>query len=120
MPSAQPFLHEDFLLNSEWSRLLYHEHAKPQPIFDYHCHLPPDQIAANRQFANLTQIWLAGDHYKWRALRTNGVSEDLITEAAPLTTKSFWRTRARSPTWSEIRCTIGRTWSCVAISGSTC
>lgn len=81
MPTAQPFLHEDFLLSSEWSRLLYHEHAKQQPIFDYHCHLPPDQIAANRQFENLTQIWLAGDHYKWRALRTNGVAEDLITGA---------------------------------------
>jgi len=81
MSSALPFLHEDFLLTSEWSRILYHEHAKIQPIYDYHCHLPPDQIAANRRFANLTQIWLAGDHYKWRALRTNGVSEDLITGA---------------------------------------
>ena len=49
------------------------------PIYDYHCHLPPDQIATNRQFENLTQIWLAGDHYKWRALRAAGVNEDLIT-----------------------------------------
>jgi glucuronate isomerase len=79
MPAAAPFLHEDFLLTTEWARLLYHEHAKAQPIFDYHCHLPPDQIASNHRFANLTAIWLAGDHYKWRALRTNGVSEDLIT-----------------------------------------
>lgn len=51
---------------------------KPQPIYDHHCHLPPDQIAANRQFTNLTQIWLTGDHYKWRALRTNDVFEGLI------------------------------------------
>ncbi|HEY0947303.1 MAG TPA: glucuronate isomerase [Opitutaceae bacterium] len=80
--TAAPFLHEDFLLTTEWARMLYHEHAKPSPIFDYHCHLPPDQIAANRQFENLFQIWLAGDHYKWRAMRANGVSEDLITGGA--------------------------------------
>jgi glucuronate isomerase len=81
MPAAAPFLHEDFLLPNEWSRLLYHTHAKPQPIYDYHCHLPPDQIAANLQFRNLAHIWLGGDHYKWRALRTAGVNEDLITGA---------------------------------------
>lgn len=80
MPSL-PFLHEDFLLTGPTARRLYHEVAKPQPIYDYHCHLPPDQIAANKQFRNLTEIWLGGDHYKWRALRTAGVSEDLITGA---------------------------------------
>jgi glucuronate isomerase len=79
MSVASSFLHDDFLLTTEWSRLLYHTYAKEQPIFDYHCHLPPDQIAANRTFENLTQIWLAGDHYKWRAMRAAGVSEDLIT-----------------------------------------
>jgi glucuronate isomerase len=76
---APPFLNDDFLLTTDWSRHLYHTYAKPQPIFDYHCHLPPDQIASNRRFENLTQIWLAGDHYKWRALRAAGVNEDLIT-----------------------------------------
>jgi len=81
MPAAAPFLHDDFLLTTEWARLLYHGSAKAQPIYDYHCHLPPDQIAANRKFENLTQIWLAGDHYKWRALRSAGVNEDLITGA---------------------------------------
>jgi glucuronate isomerase len=81
MPHAAPFLNDDFLLTTEWSRPLYHTCAKAQPIYDYHCHLPPDQIAANRQFENLTQIWLAGDHYKWRALRSAGVNEDLITGA---------------------------------------
>ena len=73
------FLPEDFLLNTECARSLYHRHAAPQPIFDYHCHLPPEQIASNHKFENLTQIWLAGDHYKWRALRWNGVPEKLIT-----------------------------------------
>ncbi|MDR0352764.1 MAG: glucuronate isomerase [Opitutaceae bacterium] len=74
-----PFLPENFLLTTDWARTLYFEHAAPQPIFDYHCHLPPDQIASNRQFENLFQIWLAGDHYKWRAMRSNGINEDLVT-----------------------------------------
>ena len=79
MLNAAPFLNDDFLLKTEWSRLLYNSYAKSQPIYDYHCHLPPDQIAANRQFENLTQIWLAGDHYKWRAMRAASINEDLIT-----------------------------------------
>ncbi|RME71257.1 MAG: glucuronate isomerase [Verrucomicrobia bacterium] len=76
------FLPDDYLLSNEWARRLYFEHAAKQPIFDYHCHLPPAEIAGNRQFENLTAIWLAGDHYKWRAMRANGVSEDLITGEA--------------------------------------
>ena len=79
MPASPTFLHDDFLLTTRWARTLYFEHAVSQPIFDYHCHLPPEDIAANRRFENLTRIWLAGDHYKWRALRANGVPEDLIT-----------------------------------------
>ncbi len=78
----KPFLNEDFLLQTDTARRLYHEHAAPQPIIDYHCHLPPDQIAQNRQFDNLTQIWLYGDHYKWRAMRANGVAEHYITGEA--------------------------------------
>ena len=74
-----PFLADDFLLQTATARQLYHQHAAPQPIIDYHCHLPPDQIAQNRQFANITQIWLYGDHYKWRAMRANGVSERFVT-----------------------------------------
>ncbi|SDX54047.1 glucuronate isomerase [Hymenobacter psychrophilus] len=77
-----PFLGPDFLLYSEPARRLYHEYAAAMPIIDYHCHLPPDQLAQNRQFENLTQLWLAGDHYKWRALRANGVAEHFITGAA--------------------------------------
>ena len=82
MPTPKAFLPDDFLLTTKWARTLYFEHAAGQPIFDYHCHLPPTEIAANRQFENLTQIWLAGDHYKWRAMRANGVPEDLITGTA--------------------------------------
>lgn len=73
------FLDENFLLQTETAKTLYHEYAKQMPIIDYHCHLPPDQIAANGNFQNLTQIWLYGDHYKWRAMRTNGVNEKYIT-----------------------------------------
>lgn len=73
------FLDENFLLESKTAEILYHEHAKDLPIIDYHCHLPPDEIAGDKQFGNLTQIWLKGDHYKWRAMRANGVPEKFIT-----------------------------------------
>lgn len=73
------FLTEDFLLSTAVARELYHQYAAPQPIYDYHCHLPPAQIAANHTFRNLTEIWLAGDHYKWRAMRANGVEERYCT-----------------------------------------
>src|ERR1700761_7432446 len=73
------FLDQDFLLQTETAKKLYHNYAAELPIIDYHCHLPPDQIAGNINFENLTQIWLYGDHYKWRAMRTNGVNEEFIT-----------------------------------------
>ena len=73
------FMTEDFLLDTEFARRLYHDYAKDQPIFDYHCHLPPQQIAENYRFANLYDIWLKGDHYKWRAMRANGVPEAFCT-----------------------------------------
>ncbi len=75
----KPFLDENFLLPNETAVRLYHEYAKGEPIIDYHCHLPPDQVANNHRFGSLTEIWLNGDHYKWRALRANGVPERLIT-----------------------------------------
>jgi glucuronate isomerase len=84
MPSfetAISFLSEDFLLQSESARILYHQYAKDMPIIDYHNHLPPDEMAADKQFKNLTQIWLYGDHYKWRAMRANGVDESYCTGA---------------------------------------
>jgi len=73
------FLHDDFLLQSATARRLYHEVAANLPIIDYHCHLPPLDIATDRRFANVFEIWLQGDHYKWRAMRTNGISERLCT-----------------------------------------
>lgn len=73
------FLDDNFLLQTETARTLYHEYAKQMPIIDYHCHLPPDQIAEDKSFENLAQIWLYGDHYKWRAMRTNGINEAYCT-----------------------------------------
>ena len=73
------FMNDDFLLLSEPARSLYHEHAAKMPIYDYHCHLNPAQIADDIQFENLTQAWLYGDHYKWRAMRSNGVDERFCT-----------------------------------------
>ena len=73
------FITEDFLLQTKTARILYHEHARRMPIYDYHCHLPADLIAADHRFDNITQAWLSGDHYKWRAMRANGVPEKYIT-----------------------------------------
>lgn len=78
----EPFLHEDFLLETSAARTLYHSYAEGLPIIDYHCHLSPKDIAENKQFRNLTEIWLNGDHYKWRAMRTCGVDERFITGEA--------------------------------------
>ncbi len=73
------FITEDFLLQTKTARILYHEYAEKMPIYDYHCHLPADLIAADHRFDNLTQPWLDGDHYKWRAMRANGVAEKYVT-----------------------------------------
>ena len=75
----KPFLDENFLLDSPTAVRLFYDYAADQPILDYHCHLPPDQLADNHRFATLTQIWLNGDHYKWRAMRSNGVPERFCT-----------------------------------------
>ena len=76
------FIHDDFLLDTPAARELYHAHAARQPILDYHCHLSPKDIADNRRFANLFEIWLEGDHYKWRAMRAHGVDERFCTGTA--------------------------------------
>ena len=93
-----PFIHENFLLRTETARRLYHEHAEKMPVIDYHCHLDPRQIAQNIQFPDITRLWIvdghAGDHYKWRAMRANGVSEDYITGGK----HSAWETFRK---WAE-------------------
>ena len=75
----KPFMDEDFLLSNETAKTLYHNYAKQVPIIDYHCHINPQEIAEDRQFDTITQVWLGGDHYKWRQMRTNGIDEKFIT-----------------------------------------
>ena len=85
------YIHDDFLLETKTARRLYHDHAKAQPILDYHCHLPPKDVADDRRFANLFEIWLEGDHYKWRAMRASGVPERLCTgDADPYEKFKAW------------------------------
>jgi len=87
----RPFIHDDFLLRTPAARELYHGFAKTEPILDFHNHLPPDEIAADRSFTDLQQIWLAGDHYKWRAMRANGIEENRITgDATPRDKFDAW------------------------------
>jgi glucuronate isomerase len=91
MQTAAPFIHDGFLLHTKAARSLYEKHAATQPILDYHCHLPPRDVAANRRFANLFEIWLEGDHYKWRAMRANGIAERFCTgEAEPFDKFKAW------------------------------
>ena len=77
------YITDDFLLETDTAGVLYHEWAKDMPIVDYHNHLPPEDVARNTQFSDMADIWLAGDHYKWRAMRSNGISERLCTGSAP-------------------------------------
>ena len=93
MTRLRPFIHDDFLLASEPARRLYHEYAHGLPIIDYHCHLPPIDVAEDRRFANMSQAWLEGDHYKWRAMRANGIAERYCTGDA-----SDWE---KFECWSE-------------------
>ncbi len=80
----KPFMDKDFLLSTETAQKLYHEYAAVMPILDYHCHINPKEIAEDRKFENITQVWLGGDHYKWRQMRSNGVDEFYITgDASP-------------------------------------
>ena len=77
------FMDRDFLLSNDTAKVLYHDHAFKMPILDYHCHLDPKQIYEDVRFENITQVWLGGDHYKWRVMRSNGVDEYYITGGAP-------------------------------------
>ena len=87
------YLDENFLLYSPTARRLFHEVAKDQPIIDYHCHLSPREIAIDKRWDDISELWLGGDHYKWRLLRANGIDEDLITgDSTP---------RERFQAWAE-------------------
>ena len=90
------FLCKDFLLNSDAARHLYHDYAADMPIYDYHCHLNPREIAEDRRFDDLGRIWLEGDHYKWRAMRSAGIPEALITGKTVVVVTSSMRGHRQS------------------------
>ena len=75
----KPFINDDFLLSTKTAKELYHRHAEKMPIIDYHCHLPPREIAEDQRWTDIAQVWLGGDHYKWRQMRSNGIDERLVT-----------------------------------------
>jgi glucuronate isomerase len=77
------FLNEDFLLNTKTAKRLYTKYAASLPIIDYHCHVSPKEIYEDKRFETITELWLGGDHYKWRLMRSNGVDEYYITGDAP-------------------------------------
>ena len=79
----EKFMTKNFLLSTKTARKLYFSHAEAQPIIDYHCHISPKEIYEDRRFRNITEVWLEGDHYKWRLMRANGVDEYFITGDAP-------------------------------------
>ena len=111
----RPFLDEDFLLTSDTARYLYHQVAERLPILDYHCHVSPREIAEDRIFHNLTQLWLEGDHYKWRLMRANGVDERYITgDAGDYEKFEAWAGAVEQAV--AIPCTTGAIWSCGATS----
>jgi glucuronate isomerase len=80
---SKTFISDSFLLHNGFARSLYHEYVREMPVYDYHSHLPAEYIAENRRFETITEAWLYHDHYKWRAMRANGIEERLITGSEP-------------------------------------
>lgn len=105
------FMDKDFLLSTDTAKKLFHEIAEPMPVLDYHCHINPREIAEDRKFENITQVWLGGDHYKWRQMRSNGVDEYYITGEAPDRENSRNGRKLWNWLW-EILCITGAIWSC--------
>ncbi len=104
------FMDKDFLLTTDTAKHLFHDFAENMPIIDYHCHLSPQEIAEDAHFDNITQVWLGGDHYKWRQMRSNGVEERYITGDA-MTVKNS-RNGLKHLKWrSVIRFITGHIWS---------
>ena len=109
------FMDKNFLLQTETAQELYHNHAAKMPIIDYHCHLNPQMVADDYRFKSLTEIWLGGDHYKWRQMRSNGVDEYYITGGASDREK-FQKWAETLGKQSEIRSITGAIWNCRDIS----
>ena len=104
------FMDQDFLLETETAKMLYHEYAAKMPVLDYHCHISPQEIAEDRQFENITQVWLGGDHYKWRQMRQT-VWMSTISQVMRLHGKNFKNGRKRWKKLWETRCSTGVIWN---------
>ena len=105
------FMDENFLLQTETAQELYHNHAAKMPIIDYHCHLIPKMVADDYQFKSITEIWLGGDHYKWRAMRSNGVEERYCTGKILPTGKNSKNGLKLFLIHSVTHCITGHTWN---------
>ena len=108
------FMDQDFMLLNDTARKLYHEHAETLPIIDYHCHLSAKEICENKPAHNLTELWLLGDHYKWRGMRANGIPEKRITGDAEDYDKFLALRKHCLMRW-ETRCITGRISNCSGI-----
>ena len=106
------FMDKNFLLQTETAQELYHNHAAKMPIIDYHCHLNPQMVADDYRFKSLTEIWLGGDHYKWRAMRSNGVDECFLYRVKKHQIgRNLRNGQKRSHILSVIHCTTGHIWN---------
>ncbi len=114
------FMDKDFLLDTDVAQRLYHEVAADLPIIDYHSHLQQSEIASRKKFRNIAELWLGGDHYKWRLMRSAGVSEDFVTGKRTDEEKNSARS-AKCCRWpSAIRSITGAIWNCAAFSELIC
>lgn len=104
------FMDKDFLLTNEVAKELFFDVANTMPIVDYHCHIDPKEIAEDRKFENITQVWLGGDHYKWRQMRSNGVDETILLEMHPIV-KNSRSGQKRLKKLLEIHFSTGLTWN---------
>ena len=105
------FNDKNFVLETEVAQDLYHNHAAKMPIIDYHCHLIPEMVANDHQFKSITELWLGGDHYKWRAMRTNGVERSTARARIPQIGRSLRNGRRRCLTVFVTPCITGHIWN---------
>lgn len=110
------FMDKDFLLDTATAKHLFHDYAEHMPIIDYHCHISPQEIAEDHHFRSITEVWLGGDHYKWRLIRSNGTPEEKVTGTESTDWKNSLNMRKLFHELLAIRSIIGAIWNCSAIS----
>lgn len=109
------FMDKDFLLDTATAKHLFHDYAEHMPIIDYHCHISPQEIAEDHHFRSITEVWLGGDHYKWRLIRSNGTPEEKVTGTESTDLENSSNMRKLFHELLAIRCIIGVIWNCSAI-----